>query len=410
VDEYGDPVQNISVRPEPVDSGAGRSILHGQTLQSTDDHGEFHILTGPGRYYLKAVVEGQQFGGKLEIRTDGTAGGPFVTTFYPNAPNAGTASAIQVEAGQDLSGIEIRQLRSGTGAASRLFTVSGVVTGIPEHGQALVMFLFGERPDAYFNSRAMQTAPDGGFHFTAMQAAYYRVSAANLAGKTPLRSFPMDFHLDAADRTGLVLALAPPEELTGKLEVLGDAPAGRAEKQTVRLEQAGWHDFFGEANPAADVAPDGSFHIAGVPPSQFTPVVAPMPENGYLKEVDLDNKTLPDEVLDFTHGVGGSRLKIVVSRNGGWISGRVLDKDGGSYAGPAMVFLGVDARHLNRVQTSDGNFSFKAIRPGQYRLVAVDFSTMTSLYNLNDKHDDLMKRVFDAAQEIGKIPEKKEAR
>src|SRR5208337_3480388 len=109
--------------------------------------------------------------------------------------------------------------------------------------------------------------------------------------------------------------------------------------------------------------------IGGVAPGKFKAVVDPMPENGYLKEVALDGKVAPDQVLDFAQGVGGSRLKITVSRNGGQISGKVLGKDGEPAIGLVMVLFGTDSKHLNDdnpPMVRDGKFSFKALRPGKY--------------------------------------------
>ncbi len=201
--------------------------------------------------------------------------------------------------------------------------------------------------------------------------------------------------------------------------MLGDAPAGSTEKHTVRLELSGPGSNFGQAGPpAAEVAPDGSFRIAGVPPLKFKPVVEPMPENGYLKEVALDGNAMPGEILDFTQGVSGSKLKIAVSRNGGRVSGRVLDKDGETAMGLMMVFLGIDPKQIdekNAVRTSDGKFSFKGLRPGKYRLVALDVAEMTQdMEGILDAGEEIEVKEGDTISKdiplLTEIPEKKEPR
>jgi protocatechuate 3,4-dioxygenase beta subunit len=408
VDEYGDPVQNLQIELEPLEPNASQSVLfEPRGGAPTDDRGEFRIRAGPGKYYLKAA----EFGGHrgpAEVRTDGTNGAPFLPTYYPSAANTGAASVIQLTAGQDLVGLEIHLLRGSSSAAAHPLTISGVVTGIPADSMPMggtnVMLLMGDKPGEYHNGRGVGVQPDGTFKFTGMEPGYYRASASYTAGKTPLQSRVRYFHLEAGDETGLVLALAPPEDLAGKLEFLGDAPAGSAEKHTVRLELSGPGSNFGQAGPpAAEVAPDGSFRIAGVPPLKFKPVVEPMPENGYLKEVALDGNARPDEILDFTQGVGGSKLKIAVSRNGGRVSGRVLDKDGEPANGLIMVFLGIDPKEMdeeNTVRTSDGKFSFKGLRPGKYRLVALDVAEMTQVYSGDGTNDEHMQRILDAGEQI----------
>ena len=152
---------------------------------------------------------------------------------------------------------------------------------------------------------------------------------------------------------------------------------------------------------------DGSFHILDVPPAKFKAVVEPMPENGYLQVVsldgNLDSKIAPDPVLDFSQGVGSSRLKITVSRNGGQISGRVLDKDGAPAAGLMMVYFGTDAKQLESkapAKVSDGKYSFKGVCPGKYHILAVDVAEVLQAFGDDGNNEETMKQLFDAAEEI----------
>jgi protocatechuate 3,4-dioxygenase beta subunit len=398
VDEFGDPVQGANVQAEPVKPGQGG--MFGGNNSDTDDRGEFRIITAPGKYYLRAGLD-QMDGpdGPPEIRSDGTSGASFADTYYPSAADNSGASAVEVSAGQDVAGIEIRMLRT-TVSAPRGYTIGGIVTGLPENETANVMLRFAEKPGEFHNSNGTGTAPDGKFSFEGMQPGYYSVSASYTTGKTPLHSHAVDFHLDSEDHAGLQLTLAPEEELSGTLAMVGDGPA---EKHTVRLQPAGWGDFGDAGSPAAEVEPDGSFHLHGVPPARFKAVVEPMPENGYLKEVAVDGKPVPDGVLDFAQGVGETRLKLTVSRAGAEISGRVLDKDGDPALGLVMVFFGTDPQHMedeNAKRVSDGNFSFKGVRPGKYRLYAIDVAGMMQVITGDGDNGDMTAKFFEAADEI----------
>jgi protocatechuate 3,4-dioxygenase beta subunit len=428
VDEYGDPVQGVNIQTEPVPPAQPQGGMFGRRNDMTDDRGEFRIITAPGKYYLKAAVFNQRAGAP-EIRTDGTSGAPFTSTYYPSAANTGAASIVQVAAGQDVAGIEIRLLRGGaTAAAEHGLTVSGTVTGTPDNARATVMLRFGDNPGQLSNGLTIAAGEDGKFSAPGMRPGYYSAMAVYSSGKTPLQSHTVEFHLEAADETGLVLSLSPGEELAGTLELVGDAPAGAAEKRTVRLAAEGWNNPFGQTEPpAAEVAQDGSFHFANLLPGKFRLEVEPMPENGYLKEVALDGKALTDPVLDFSQGVSGSRLKIAVSRAGGQVSGRVLDKAGEPALGLMMVFLATDAKHLDEDsanhRVTDGKYSFKAVRPGKYRLFALDIAELMQALTGGADNDELMQQFFDAAEEIEikdadrlskdvsawtKLPEKKE--
>jgi hypothetical protein len=73
----------------------------------------------------------------------------------------------------------------------------------------------------------------------------------------------------------------------------------------------------------------------------------------------------------------------------------------------------------------DGKYSFKAIRPGKYRLLAIDIAQMMQVVSGDGNNDETMQQLFDAGEEIEikegdrvskdipvltKMPEKKEAR
>jgi hypothetical protein len=402
VDEFGDAVQGVDVHAEPVAPNQSQSFLFGRNATS-DDRGEFRLFASPGKYYLRALQSNSRTG-PSEIRTDGTPGGAFITTYYPSAAGKDAASVVEVAAGQDVAGMDIRLLRASPGSPAHTFTISGVVLGTPENGRANVMLRFGESAGQLRGSRFSSAGEDGKFSVTGMQPGFYSAVAFYASGKTMLASHPVSFHLDTADETGLQLTLAPGEDLTGKLELLGDAPAGPPEKRTVRLESADLSNAFGQTEPAAvEVGPDGSFHMANLLPGKFRPVVEPMPENGYVKEVALDGKAIPDRVLDFSQGVGGSRLKITVSRAGARISGRLLGKDGEPAMGMMMIFFGTDVKHIDEsdaARASDGKYSFKAVRPGKYRIFAIDVAELMKAFTGDGNNDEWMQTLFDAAEEI----------
>lgn len=65
--------------------------------------------------------------------------------------------------------------------------------------------------------------------------------------------------------------------------------------------------------PPSAVQKDGSFRLHRVPRDQFRVVVGSLPENAYVKSIQLDETPVTNGMLDLTRGAGGSMLKIVVS-------------------------------------------------------------------------------------------------
>jgi hypothetical protein len=261
-----------------------------------------------------------------------------------------------------------------------------------------------------YDSEGGNTGPDGKFVFRGLQPGYYRLSAHYSSGKTYLLSQPVDLTLGSSDQTNVQLVLAPAEEIAGTLEITGDAPPGApVEKRTVRLDPALPFDTPGgfETTPG-EVDMKGAFRIGNVAPGRFVPVVEPLPENAYIQSVTLDNTPAADNVLDFSRGVKGSRIKITVSRNGSQVSGTVLDKDGQPLLSPlVMICLASDPTQLREMQPDnqhraiEGKYIIKAIRPGKYRLFAIDVLTLASADpDANSDDDELMKMWFNSAEEI----------
>jgi hypothetical protein len=375
VDEYGDPVAGIDVHVQSVPPDRESFDMFGESGNPTDDRGEFRILTAPGRYYLLASPERFDDGSAPEIRSDGSNSAPFVNTYYPGAADAKSAAIVQAAPGQDVAGIEIH-LRRGA-AVVRALTIAGTVTGVPEGARANVTLRFGESSDKLYNARSSETAPDGKFSFGGLQPASYSVSAQYSSGKPGLQSQAVNLQLDNSDQTDVQLNLRAGEELTGTLEIAGDSPPGAsAEKRTVRLEPVDSSYGWGVEAAPGETGQSGAFRLTNVAAGRFQVEVEPLPDNAFIKSITLDGTAVTDSILDFSRGVNGSRLKITVSLNGAQISGKVFGHDGEPLVLPlALVMLWKDEKEVepddqNRVANSE--YSIKALRPGKYRLVAID--------------------------------------
>jgi hypothetical protein len=364
IDDNGDPVQ-AGVR---ADAESERAVSFGRWANG-DERGEFHMSVAPGKYYLVAEPGGRGMNQVPEIRTDGSVDAIYGETYYPSSAVKGKAVLVEAAAGAELTGLEIHLVRQVRGAS-----IGGVVTGATDAaGGTTVMLLQGDDPRHMGLASGSGSDRDGHFLLTNLQPGTYRLLAWHRNDKTNLYSQPMDVHLEGADVTNLNLVLAPGGELTGKLEMPGSPGT---EKLSVSLELLAFRSF-GEPPPSAEADQSGAFRIANIAPGTYGVKVTPMPENGYLKSVRLDGVETPDDELDLSRVAQGSSLKIVVSRNGGQVSGRLLDKDGEPLgAMPAMVALVADPKEIKLDRSlkmaEDGTYRFQGIRPGKYRLLAFD--------------------------------------
>lgn len=378
LDENGDPLQHVDVRAQAAGSAAPSQMM--EMNGRTDDRGQFRIVLAPGKYYLEAMLDRmgliQGMMGGPEIRSDGQVPPVYGPTFYPGVAGKDRAIPVELAPGQSVTGIDIRL------AQKRSFSISGTVTGIPASSvpgpPAFVNVASSGEGAGPFMPPAF-TGPDGKFSVSGLTPGSYRLMARfQSMNGADLQSPAVDVHVESGDETGVILALAPGDSVSGTLEIEGDtAKSARAEKLTVRLEtdsQRGNSD--GRSKPA-DVGDNGAFRVEQIFPGKFRVRVAPMPENAYIKSVKLGGIEAPDGLLDLSRGVSGAGIHITLSRNGGQVEGTVVGEDGAPVRGSlALVALAataddIDGQNFKPVRAGE-KFRFTGLRPGKYRVVAID--------------------------------------
>ncbi len=396
VDDSGDPVPRASLqlRAAPPDTDFVNPFAV-PLPNYTDDHGEFHVVVSPGNYYVQATPRNYQ----------PSSAGPYVATYYPSSANLSEASPVQVTPGRDVTSIEIRLTHfrpptPGAGTAQPL-SVSGLVTGIPDGARPTVMLLSRTNSVQMQPYRGAAVNPEGKFNLPGMPPGTYRVYAQFGQGKMRLQSQPLDVQLTAADAGNLQLRLAPAEDLTGSLEVAGETPgAAPARKLSVKLESIEPSGLGTPETTPAEVAKDGTFRIPAVFPGRYRLRVEPLPDGAFIRSVTLDGAPVDDAAFEFSPGA--ARLKIAISRNAGQLSGNVLGHDGAPLTSPlAAVFVWKNANQIQPEHNPVANsqYALKELRPGKYRVLAVDAFDFTNLAGANDP-DQFAKALLTAAEEI----------
>jgi len=385
----------------------GQKKFQAVAVTRTDDLGEYRMYALlPGRYYVSAG--GQAGMPETAARLppglrDRIYGGGYSTPnripqyyaqmYYPGTANPGSATAIDVQSGADVRGVDL--------LVSLLppYRVRGRVvdpkTGQPPPRVGLVLKFrdSGDKGtvDLLTRINPNYNAADGSFELQNINAGAYFLGA-NIPDARP-EARPMAFaSINVnADVNGLVLALDVGGSLNGRLRVESDAGASARSSfnfARVQLKNAAEVRIPSEFEPQpSPVAADGKFHIDNVRSGDYRVSIEQMPEGFYLKEVRLGETDLLHTPLHYSL-TDTAVLDVLISPRVGAIDGTALDASGQPLPGAQVVLIPNSDRErteLFRPVTADiaGRFTIPAVAPGDYTIAAWEMPESYSFFDPN---------------------------
>jgi hypothetical protein len=372
LDSDGEPAAGAHVQAMRPVHRMGRRTIDVITGTPVDGLGEFRLFNlPPGRYYLRAAPRRPEPG---STRGDSTnpnqAQESNVPTYYPSSADLMGAVPIDVAAGQNLTGTDIRVARA------RVVRVTGRVSGsMPDQPDQLLRVLLLPRghPDStmIINSLGGSIAADGSFEIAGVQPGSYMLLLVNMRGG--LRLFGRQA-LEVGDRNvdGVGIGIAPGFDLPGAVRWNEQregtsAPVGGSNVVLLPV------DDFPLASVHARVRNDGSFLLPGLSAGRYSVMLSSAPGT-YVKSIRLGGREILAEGLDAGQARGGESLLITLSSSPGAIGGLARGEDLGP-APAAVITLVPDPRlpkqpHLYRRVMADqnGRFEMKDLTPGKYRL------------------------------------------
>ena len=346
-DENGDPVQEVEVSARPAVSGSPESKVAMVMDDRTDDRGHFRIALPPGKFHVTTSEA------RYSMRDDSL--GPLVygATLYP--------TPIEVAAGQNATGIDIHLART------RGMTIIGTITGMLENTESPTVLVFFHDEGGPQVSVEWVAGADGKFTSHGLTPGHYRLVAKQQSEDTLVQSAPVDVEPVSGGEARVSLAMVRGGAVSGTLEIESDPPKiAAAERLTVRLESS-------IQTKGAEAGPDGAFRIEPMFPEKLQVRVLPLPENAFIKSVQVNGVEAKDGVIDLSGGVGEARIKVTLSRNGGQVEGSVLSEDGAplAYVALAATMDDIDRNVIKAVAAGE-KFRYTGLRPGKYRLMAID--------------------------------------
>jgi hypothetical protein len=358
--EYGEPLVHAEVAAKPAGSIEG-----GWEAATTDDRGEFRLSVLPGKYLVAADASSHM---SADTHLGGNKG-DYQPTYFPGVATEEEASLVEALPGGVTGDIDFKALKIA------VYTVKVEVTGIPESSGSLFIRYTGKKGSGSHSQTVDAKGGTASMLLGPWPAGIYRLTASYSFGETELQSRPTDVTVATSDVQGILLPLAPGLELDGTIEIKGGQAPLEPVKRTVRLMSS--DQPFSVAG-RAESGTDGMFKIAGIAPGSYIVMVEPLPKNGFIQSIELNEKPIKDLKLDLSGVSGVGRLKVGISLNGAHITGK-LDQRG--QIGPTKIVLlsrkeepNLANFHLTAPE-EDGSYRFEGIAPGEYVLLAFRLSS-----------------------------------
>jgi Carboxypeptidase regulatory-like domain len=393
LDEDSDPLPACSVhlqsaRPPYQEVIAKQDFR--EVLGSSAD-GEYRLERVPaGKYILRAQCQAPVFEPRpLSAGPDPLPTSAYPPQFYPGSSTAELAEAIELRPGQERSGIDFQM------KPSHMTQIHVRLSGANWRGRKDLAWQL--VPAA---QRAPAIALDGALHLDWL-SVWHDIQTTNGEFEIP-RVFPGSYRLlvtsnmrftEGGAMIGGVLqidvgdtpieaevALRPPVDLNGTIEIVGGGGGNRVTPDQVGVELvAESPNFFRRAANGAgnDAKADGSFTVRSAFPGPARIKIRAFQRCGvhcarnavFLKSAWLGAAELPDGLLDLSSGAGGN-LRIVVSTDFASIQGTA----------PAFAVVTASAEdsrgfsmyELNASANQNGQFKFEDLVPGKYRLGLLD--------------------------------------
>jgi len=406
-DEDGDPMQSVNVEVWRYTYPRGKRQLTQSQNGSTNDLGEFRIPNlPPGRYFVSATARRSEGifnagrggrGGRGVQPAGGGRVGPvetiedYVTTYYPNVMDANGASGLDLVAGSEMRGIDIRLRKT------RFHRVAGSVTGLPaavsaaadaaqakgkgKQGKAIdflpggggvILALTPRSGGGRQIAAAGMNAADGTFEFPAVPpGSYYIVAQApGLVQQRVTARVPVD--VGDVDLNNVAVRLQPAMSVSGKVTVDSTQPAIRL--SSVRLTFTPSEPGPGNQgrNGQTQLADDGTFQTE-LSADAYLVEAGGLPDGYYLKSVKLAGREMPDATLDLSYG--GGPIDVVLAPTAGDVTGSVQNARNEAATGVQVTIVPTTfslRRDMNKLVTTDasGNFTLHGLPPGDYKVFA----------------------------------------
>lgn len=379
LDEEGEPLAHVQIQVMAQRFFRTKRQMMPVGGAQTNDNGEFRVADlAPGKYWISATYRARamMFGDAPARNTADKPEEEYVATYFPGSIDQASARPLDVQAGQEMPGIDIRIQKT------RVYRIRGKVTGTPQPVRNVRLVLL-PRDQAglmgFFGGVGAMVKEDGTFEIGGVPPGSYYVAAFPMQGPQSV-SGKVAVDVSRENVQNVTLTLGSGMTLNGSIRIDGDAqqPEQAQTKKTslgaVRVQLSVIEGLpFG--NSGGTVKDDSSFIIENVGPDRYRILVLNLPEGAWLKSIRAGDQEVLDTGLDLSSGVSGA-VQITLGFGSGQISGKVQDAKQQPAQGSMVTLLPnpmkEDRNDLYRITSTDqnGQFTLQGVPPGEYRLYA----------------------------------------
>lgn len=380
VDEFGDPVPNVTIQVSQLQFAGGRRRLMPANSDPeigppapTDDLGRFRVGgLAPGDYYVEALSG---------AFADPNAAGGFGITFYPGTSSPSSAQAVRIAPGKDVANISFAL------APAKMARVAGTVVdgeGRPMAGSTLMLMPSERSGTVLMVIVRAASGPDGGFTFRNVPPGAYTIQAFGkpVSGGN-LGAAPFGYRTFTVDGRDLEVTVPVPAPRTLRGKITFDGDMSMLPKPTDVFISARQIDFesapIGGGPSPLTVRDDWTFEVAAM--SGLRVISAQTRSGWMLKRATLNGQDVTDTVLDFRErDVTGLELELTTRLSS--VTGKLLGTDGKPVANISVAIFSeeeakwnVGSRYVTLARPStDGAFTVRGLPPGNYVAAAIPSS------------------------------------
>ena len=337
-------------------------------VAQTDDRGEFRLFgLRPGTYFIRAEddpseLPGDAFSNQWRIRA--SIGSRYAPIYYPGVAQLSQAQPVTVSPGAEATADFI--LRH-----TKMIELSGRVIGVDgKPATDASVFLTEPQSPAFYSSHDSDVNTKGEFKLRGVPPGSYVLQAQQTSSSDQNYRAQQNIEVGEDNIDSVTLVLGRGVKVSGHVTVATGAVSMEHLSISLQVSDA---DYL--LAPWAHVKNDGSFEMVGVPEGTLKLEVFGLGEEYYVQSARSGRQDVLNNGLEVDSEKGFGLLQVVLSNSGAHLEGTVT-QDEAPVVGVRVRVTPVPETAYNKMRaqstTTDqsGHFTFSAVGPGKYKVVA----------------------------------------